>query len=318
MGEAKRRRQSLVEHAGEAFRGMVVLQWLPPDRKVSHALVERISEETEVSTGTQILLNAFRATVGQRSFHVGFCIGDGERFSAVGVAVLERLAVECPGATLNVVPVTTKEIAWDIVMRHLRTFTGEALLFAFPDSEIYDAGTAEKHYSKFIEMRNQDGVRIERLSEKDRRSVRKQIAELQGKPTSAMHDVSDIALQDHQWIFRIKTPSGKELRVAVWNGRKDYIHELPDDCVTWVGGQKIAIVQVHTPVGVNRRSSFDLTNKLAADFDGIIHWARDTEVFQSIVNSFLRLDLESVGPPVVPEGWAPEVTIFAANNAADD
>jgi hypothetical protein len=76
-------------------------------------------------------------------------------------------------------------------------------------------------------------------------------------------------------------------------------------------------LQVHSPVGINRRSSFDLTNKLAADFDGIIHWARDSEVFQSIVNSFLRLDLESVGPPAILESWAPEVTIFAANTSAE-
>jgi hypothetical protein len=240
MGEAKRRRQSSEWCGGDAFRGTIVLQWLPPDRKVSEALIERIPDEAEVQAGTQIALNVFRATAGQRSFHVGFCIGDGERFSAVGIAVLERLAVECPSATLHVVPATHRDVAWDVVMRHLRTFTGEVLLFAFPNSEVYDAGTAEKHYSKFIEMRDQDGKSIERLSDKDRRNIRKQIAELQGKPAPKMHDVSDIALQDHQWIFRVKTPSGKELRVAVWNGRKDYIHELPDDSVTWVGGQRIA------------------------------------------------------------------------------
>jgi hypothetical protein len=147
-----------------------------------------------VQAGTQIALNVFRATVGQRSFHVGFCIGDGERFSAVGIAVLERLAVECPSATLHVVTATHRDVAWDVVMRHLRTFTGEVLLFAFPNSEVYDAGTAEKHYSKFIEMRDQDGKSIERLSDKDRRNIRKQIAELQGKPAPKMHDVSDIAL----------------------------------------------------------------------------------------------------------------------------
>ncbi|RBP12290.1 hypothetical protein DFR50_114120 [Roseiarcus fermentans] len=83
--------------------------------------------------------------------------------------------------------------------------------------------------------------------------------------------------------------------------------------MNWVGGDKIAIVQVHSPVGINRRSSFDLTHKLAKDFDDVIHWARDTETFQSILGSFIRLDLESVGPPDLSESWEPAITFFAAN-----
>jgi hypothetical protein len=72
-------------------------------------------------------------------------------------------------------------------------------------------------------------------------------------------------------------------------------------------------VQVDSPVGVNRRSSVDLTRKLAKDFDGVIHWARDTETFQSTLKSFIRLDLDSISPPELPEGWEPEITILAAN-----
>ena len=79
------------------------------------------------------------------------------------------------------------------------------------------------------------------------------------------------------------------------------------------GGDKIAIVQVDSPVGVNRRSSLDLTHRLSKDFDGIIYWARDTEMYQSIIKSFVRLDLETVGPPELPESWSPEITILAAN-----
>jgi hypothetical protein len=67
------------------------------------------------------------------------------------------------------------------------------------------------------------------------------------------------------------------------------------------------------PVGVNRRSSLHLTHLLAKDFDGVIHWARDTETFQSILKSFIQLDLQSVSPPELPEDWKPDITILAAN-----
>jgi hypothetical protein len=99
----------------------------------------------------------------------------------------------------------------------------------------------------------------------------------------------------------------------VWNGRRDYTHEFSPEITRWVGGDRIAIVQVDSPVGVNRRSSLDLTHRLAQDFDGVIHWARDSETFQSILKSFIRLDLQSVSPPELPEGWDPEVVILAAN-----
>jgi hypothetical protein len=72
-------------------------------------------------------------------------------------------------------------------------------------------------------------------------------------------------------------------------------------------------VQVDSPVGIHRRSSLDLTHRLAKDFDGVIHWARNAETFQSILKSFIQLDLESVSPPELPEGWEPEITILAAN-----
>ena len=109
------------------------------------------------------------------------------------------------------------------------------------------------------------------------------------------------------------TPAGKVIRTAVWNGRRDYAHEFPAEITRWVGGDRIAIVQVDSPVGINRRSSLDLTHHLAKDFDGVIHWARDTETFQSILTSFIRLDLDSISPPDLPEGWEPEITILAAN-----
>jgi hypothetical protein len=77
--------------------------------------------------------------------------------SAIGIAVIDRLMMETPGAALHVVPVVHQDVAWDIVLRHLRSFTGQVLLFAFPDSDVYDAETAEKYYSKAIQLFDDTG-----------------------------------------------------------------------------------------------------------------------------------------------------------------
>jgi hypothetical protein len=222
--------------------------------------------------------------------------------------------METPGAPLHVVPVIFEDIAWDIVLRHLRSFTGQVLLFSFPDSDAYDAGAAEMFYSDAVQVIDPNGNRIERLTIAQRQKIREEKAKILDRPPPPkFYEASQVSIQDTPWIFRFVTPADKIIRTAVWNGRRDYAHQFSADIIRWVGGNKIAIVQVDSPVGINRRSSIDLTHRLANDFDGIIHWARDTTTFQSILKSFVRLDFQSVGPPELPAEWNPEVTMFGAN-----
>ncbi|MFG1277201.1 hypothetical protein [Xanthobacter autotrophicus] len=316
MGEAKRKRQQqqAAWPRSDSVRGMIDLHGLPPVAAINGTRIRALTGDATIPDNAQILLRAFRAVVGERSFHVGFCLGDGEGFSAIGIAVIDRLMMEAPGAALHVVPVVHEEIAWDIVLRHLRSFTGQVLLFAFPDSDVYDAGTAEVSYSQDIRQFDADGTPLGRLTAAQRRKIREQKAAILNRPPPPVfYAATGVAQEESPWIFRLATPAGKVIRTAVWNGRRDYAHEFPAEITRWVGGDKIAIVQVDSPVGVNRRSSLDLTHRLAKDFDGVIHWARDTETFQSILKSFVRLDLESVSPPELADDWDPEITILAAN-----
>jgi hypothetical protein len=319
MGEAKRKRQRQAQSAwphSDSFLGAIDLHMLPPVTAINGARIRELTGDNTIPETPQIILQAFRAVVGERTFHVGFCLGNEAGFSAIGIAVIDRLMMEAPDAPLHVVPVAHQDIAWDIVLRHLRSFTGQVLLFAFPDSDIYDAGTAEKYYSKAIRLFDGEGKQLERLTAVRRQKIREQKAAILNRPPPPIFYAASNAVQeDSPWIFRLATPAGKVIRTAVWNGRRDYAHECPEDIVQWVGGEKIAIVQVDTPVGINRRSSLDLTHWLAKDFDGVIHWARDTETFQSILKSFIRLDLESVSPPELPDRWEPEITILAANGS---
>jgi hypothetical protein len=172
---------------------------------------------------------------------------------------------------------------------------------------------------KAIRLFDDTGKQLQRLTAAQRQKIREQKAAILNRPPPPrFYAASNVAQEDSPWIFRLVTPAGKMIRTAVWDGRRNYAHEFPEDIVRWVGGDKIAIVQVDSPVGVNRRSSLELTHWLAKDFDGVIHWARDTATYQSILKSFIRLDLDSVAPPELPEGWEPDITILAANGAADD
>lgn len=317
MGEAKRKRlERAAWPESNCFRGVIDLHFLPPVETINGARIRALTGDDSIPETVQVVLNAFKAVAEERTFHVGFCLGNGEAFSAIGIAVIDRLMMEAPGATLHVARIVHQDVAWDIVLRHLRSFAGQILLFAFPDSDVYDAGTAETFYSKHIRVFDSDGVQQRRLTDAQRRRIREQkAAMLNRSPPPRFYSAPDSAQEDVPWIFRVVTPAGKEIRTAVWDGRRDYAHELPADVLRWVGGERVAIVQVDGPVGVNRRSSLQLTHVLATDFDGVIHWARDTETFHSIVKSFVRLDLESIGSPGLPEDWTPEVVILAANGA---
>jgi hypothetical protein len=322
MGEAKRKKQRLKQAAwpqADDYRGTIDLHMLPPVDSINGARIRELTGDSSIPDAMQIILQTFRAVVGDRTFHVGFCLGNRMGFSAIGIAVIDRLMMESSGGALHMVPVVHQDIAWDIVQRHLRSFTGQVLLFTFPDSDVYDAGTAEKYYSKAICLFDDTGKQLERLTAAQRQKIREQKAALLNRPPPPrFYAASGVAQEDSPWIFRLVTPTGKIIRTAVWDGRRNYAHEFPEDIVRWVGGDKIAIVQVDSPVGVNRRSSLDLTHWLAKDFDGVIHWARDTETFQSVLKSFIRLDLDSVAPPELPEGWEPEITILGASGAAKE
>lgn len=292
---------------------MVSLHTLAPVAAIDSARIRELTGDSSFPDSKQLVLNAFQAMVDQRSFHVGFCIGNESGFSAIGIAVIERLIMEVSSEALHVVPIVHDDIAWDTVLRHLRNFTGQILLFAFSDSDVYDAGTAEMFFSNAVCVYDSEGNLLEKLSAAQRHKIRVQAATMSKRPMPTLY-ATDVSQEDTPWIFRLATPAGKEIRTAVWNGRRDYVHEPPEDIVSWVGGDKIAIVQVDSPVGINLRSSLNLTHFLAQNFDGVVHWARDSDTFQSILKSFIRLDLESASQPETPEGWKPEVVILAANS----
>lgn len=319
MGEAKRKRIELIQSAESPteFRGVIDLHTLPHVAAIDSKRIRELTGDESFPDSKQIILNAFQAKVGERSFHVGYCIGSESGFSAIGIAVIERLMMEAPNAALHAVPIVHTDIAWDMVLRRLRSFTGQALLFAFSDSDVYDAGTAEMFFSNAVCVHDIEGNSLKRLTTSQRHKIHEQAASLFKRPPPKLYP-TDVSQEDTPWIFRLATPAGKEIRTAVWNGRRDYVHEPPEDIVRWVGGDKIAIVQVDSPVGINLRSSLNLTHYLAQNFDGVIHWARDSDTFQSILRSFIRLDLESVSPPNTPENWTPEVVILAASSAPSD
>ena len=319
MGEANRKRKLqsqkvAIASSGDYFRGVIDLHMLPPVAEVNGARIFQLTGDATFSKETAITLRIFRAFVGARTFLGGFCIGDGERFSPIGIGVIERLRIEAPNSKIHVVPIVHEDVAFDIVLRHLRSFTGDVVLFAFSNSDVYDAGAAGTLYHGSFRNFDPDGKLMKQMSAEKRRQIRLRKAEILNRPPPpVLYAAAGVEHEDSPWIFRVVTPAGKTLRTAVWNGRRNYEHEFPEDIIRWVGGEKIAIVQVDSPVGVNRRSSLDLTIWLSNEHDGVIHWARDTETFQSIVKSFVRLDFESMSPPELPENWQPSVTMMGAS-----
>jgi hypothetical protein len=322
VGQAKHRKAASAAGTpwpqDASIYGAIELHILPPVSSITSDRVRELTGDDSIPPGKEVSLNAYRAVVGDRSFHVGFCLGDGKQFSAVGLAVIERMMLEAPEAPLHVVPVGDAEIAWDMVLRHLRTFVGQVLLFAFPNSTVYDAGTAEAKYAKEVSIFS-DGVRLRRLTEDDRRQVKARVAALFGEaPPPAFYTMPGIDPHEQPWIFEMKASNGKTLHMTAWNGRKDFAHELPSDIINRVGGDRIAVVQVDSPVGVDGRSSVALSDALADDVDGIVHWARDTATYQSILKDFIGADLPSAMPPVLPLDWSPEVIFMPVNDGGSD
>jgi hypothetical protein len=93
LGEAKRRKRQDDQSnwpRSDSFRGLIDLHVLPPVAAINGARIRALTGDDQIPETVQISLRAFRAVVGDRTFHVGFCIGDGKGFSAIGIAVIER------------------------------------------------------------------------------------------------------------------------------------------------------------------------------------------------------------------------------------
>lgn len=122
MGEAKRRKQQQERAAwphADDYRDTIDLHMLPPIATITGARIRELTGDDTIPDVPQVILQAFRTVAGDRTFHVGFCLGNEAAFSAIGIAVIDRLMMEAPGAPLHVVPVAHQDIAWDIVLRHL-------------------------------------------------------------------------------------------------------------------------------------------------------------------------------------------------------
>ena len=148
MGEAKRKKAA---EAGkpwraDAYQGVINMHILPPADTPALVPLRKMLRERTGYTGKddlKIAIIAYRVEAGDRRFHAGFCLCDGSgKVSNVGAAVIQRLMLEAPpGATLNIVPIKDADIAWDIVLDNLRTFTKDVIVFGSPDSRTYDAST---------------------------------------------------------------------------------------------------------------------------------------------------------------------------------
>lgn len=212
--------------------GTIDLHTLPPVAAINGARIRELTGGDTLPDMPQIILRAFRATVGERRFQVGFCLGNETGFSGIGIAVIDRLMMEAPDDPLHVVQVAHEDIAWDVVLRHLRSFTGQTLLFAFPNSDVYDARTAEIHYSSVIRLFDIEGKQLRRLTAAHRQKIREQKAAILNRPPPPVfYAATGVAQEDSPWIFRLVTPAGKVIRTAVWIGRRDYAHEFPEHIV---------------------------------------------------------------------------------------
>jgi hypothetical protein len=101
-------------------------------------------------------------------------------------------------------------------------------------------------------------------------------------------------------LFLITAPDGKRVRTGVWNGRRDYSNQPSNELLDLVGGPHLHLVQVGRPTnGFEGRSSVELTHVIAKTGDGVsvVHWARDTKTFRSIV-----AELSSDGTDLLGKG----------------
>ena len=94
-----------VGRSQKVFGGRSICTCLSPVKEIDGTRIRELTGDSTIPDVSQVTLIAYRAVIGERTFHVGFCLGNETGFSAIGIAVIERLMIEAPGAPLHVVQV---------------------------------------------------------------------------------------------------------------------------------------------------------------------------------------------------------------------
>lgn len=72
MGEAKRKRQEREASPDtDSYRGTIDLHVLPSVAAINGARIRELTGDDTIPDSTRIILRAFKAIVGPRTFHVG-------------------------------------------------------------------------------------------------------------------------------------------------------------------------------------------------------------------------------------------------------
>ena len=170
VGQAKQRK----DQSGQPGGVPVKLTRLSQPSADNSPLLRTAGAE-QIAAAKTLVLNAFRAEVGERSFCVGFTLGTGDKFTSIGVAVVDRIVNEAPGQVIGMAPVTSKVSAYAGMMRRLRSFEGKALIFCFPDWATFNIGMADLFHSDEVSVFDDKGTALRRLSSTDRNRMRNSV-----------------------------------------------------------------------------------------------------------------------------------------------
>lgn len=170
MGQAKQRR----DEVGGATGVPVKLTRLSQPSAENSPLLRTAGAE-QIAQAKALVLNAFRAEVGARSFCVGFTLGTGDKFTSIGVAVVDRIVNEAPGQVIGMAPVTSKVSAYAGMMRRLRSFEGKALIFCFADWATFNIGMADLFHSDEVSVFDEKGSALKRLTSTERNRMKNSV-----------------------------------------------------------------------------------------------------------------------------------------------
>jgi hypothetical protein len=84
----------------------------------------------------------------------------------------------------------------------------------------------------------------------------------------------------------------RPIRIAVWNGRKDYESHPPDELINAIGGPRLLLLQVGPSSVITLSDHVD-------EADSIILWAANADIYRNTVDTLQRLaTLRADGKPI--------------------
>lgn len=275
-----------------------------------------IASNMGLTPGRKMMVSAFDARRPDGRFAMVIGISDGHMASPLAQMALNRACRQYPDfknvIIVQMVDLDTAEacVAWHA--RENPAVIGSVLFFACSDAKMIDRVSCPLLHDRSDVELIMNGKTVPKRTPEKRQEQRAYAAnvyrDMYGE-TPETEFVNSAQTVTMDWTFEVEV-DGKTHRVLVLNGLWSWDRKPGDAELRKVGTDTICVAQINAPITEGRSAVCAATVLIEAKADGVVLWARNKEIYNSIISDFVNNGIATAPEITLPIDWKAEKVVL--------